>query len=51
MEQTASLVVGKTYIKSGYDKNEVENGKYPNKKLQELVNERDLSYVQGIKNI
>lgn len=40
-----------TYIKSGYDKNEVENGKYPNKKLQELVNERDLSYVQGIKNI
>lgn len=36
----------KTYIKSGYDKNEVENGKYPNKKLQELVNEKGLSYIQ-----
>lgn len=24
-----------TYVKSGYDKNEVENGKYPNKKLQD----------------
>ena len=35
-----------TYIKSGYDKNEVENGKYPNKKLQELVNEKGLSYIQ-----
>lgn len=35
-----------TYIKSGYDKDEVENGKYPNKKLWELVNEKGLSYVQ-----
>lgn len=35
-----------TYIKSGYDKHEVENGKYPNKKLQELVNEKGLSYIQ-----
>lgn len=35
-----------TYIKSGYDKNEVENGKCPNKKLQELVNEKGLSYIQ-----
>lgn len=35
-----------TYIKSGYDKNEVENGKYPNKKLQKLVNEKGLSYIQ-----
>lgn len=35
-----------TYVKSGYDKNEVENGKYPNKKLQELVNEKGLSYIQ-----
>lgn len=35
-----------TYVKSGYDKNEVENGKYPNKKLQELVNKKDLSYIQ-----
>lgn len=35
-----------TYVKSGYDTNEVENGKYPNKKLQELVNEKGLSYIQ-----
>ena len=35
-----------TYVKSGYDKHEVENGKYPNKKLQELVNEKGLSYIQ-----
>ena len=35
-----------TYIKSGYDKHEVENGKYPNKKLRELVNEKGLSYIQ-----
>ena len=35
-----------TYVKSGYDKNEVENVKYPNKKLQELVNKKDLSYIQ-----
>ena len=35
-----------TYIKSGYDKNEVENGEYPNKKLQELANEKGLSYIQ-----
>ena len=35
-----------TYVKSGYDKNEVENGKYPNKKLQELVNEKGLTYIQ-----
>ena len=36
-----------TYIKSGYDKHEVENGKYPNKKLQELVKEKGLSYIQN----
>ncbi|MBO4855527.1 GIY-YIG nuclease family protein, partial [Candidatus Saccharibacteria bacterium] len=35
-----------TYIKSGYDKNEVENGEYPNKRLQELVNNKGLSYIQ-----
>ena len=28
------------------DKNEVENGKYPNKKLQELVTEKGISYIQ-----
>ena len=35
-----------TYIKSGYDKDEVENGKYPNKKLQELVKTQGLKYIQ-----
>lgn len=35
-----------TYIKSGYDKNEVENGEYPNKNLRALVNEKGLSYIQ-----
>ena len=35
-----------TYVKSGYDKNEVENGKYPNKRLQELVAAKGLTYVQ-----
>lgn len=35
-----------TYIKSGYDKNEVENGEYPNKRLQELVAAKGLTYVQ-----
>ncbi len=36
----------KTYLESGYDKDEVEPGKYPNKKLQELVEKEDLTYVQ-----
>ena len=36
----------KTYLESGYDKNEVENGKYPNKKLQELVKKEGLSYIK-----
>ena len=27
----------RTYLESGYDRNEKENGKYPNKKFQELV--------------
>lgn len=36
-----------TYIKSGYDKNEVENGAYPNKKLQELVRQKGLSYIKN----
>lgn len=36
----------KTYIESGYDRNEKENGKYPNKKLQELVKEKGMSYIQ-----
>lgn len=57
-EETGKLYVGsaygedgifgrwKTYVDSGYDKNEVENGKYPNKKLQELVQERGLDYIK-----
>lgn len=35
-----------TYITSGYDKNEVENGKYPNKELQKLVKKEGLSYIR-----
>lgn len=36
----------KVYLKSGYDKNEKENGKYPNKKLQELVKKQKMQYVK-----
>lgn len=36
-----------TYLNSGYDKNEVENGAYPNKKLQELVRQKGLSYIKN----
>ena len=35
-----------TYLKSGYDKDEVENGKYPNQKFRELVKEEGLTYIQ-----
>lgn len=35
-----------TYLKCGYDRNEVENGKYPNKELQKLVKKRGLSYIK-----
>ncbi|MDO4220053.1 MAG: GIY-YIG nuclease family protein [Candidatus Saccharibacteria bacterium] len=35
-----------TYLTSGYDKNEVENGQYPNIELQKLVREKGLSYIQ-----
>ena len=34
------------YLTSGYDKNENENGKYPNKKLKNLVEEKGLAYIQ-----
>ena len=56
--QTGKLYVGsaygkngiygrwETYIKSGFDKNEQENGKYPNKGLQELVKDKGISYIQ-----
>ena len=37
----------KIYIKSGYDKNEKENGKYPNKKLQDLVKKKGLEYIKS----
>ncbi len=36
----------KVYVESGYDKDEVENGEYPNKKLQELVQEKGLDYIK-----
>ena len=34
------------YLTSGYDKNENENGKYPNKKLRDLVKKEGLAYIQ-----
>jgi hypothetical protein len=34
------------YLISGYDKNENKNGKYPNKKLKNLVKEKGLRYIQ-----
>ncbi len=57
-KQTGKLYVGSaygadgilgrwtTYLTSGYDKNEVENGQYPNIELQKLVREKGLSYIQ-----
>lgn len=36
----------KTYIKSGFDEKEVENGEFPNKKLRALVKTNGLSYVK-----
>lgn len=38
----------KTYLESGYDKDEKENGEYPNKELKKLVNakEKGLKYIQ-----
>ena len=56
--QTGKLYVGsaygkngiygrwKTYIESGFDKNEQENGKYPNKGLREIVKSEGMSYIQ-----
>lgn len=36
----------KTYMESGFDKNELENGKYPNKKFQEIVKKKGIGYIQ-----
>ena len=36
----------KTYMDSGFDKNELENGKYPNKKFQQIVKEYGMEYIQ-----
>lgn len=36
----------KTYMESGYDKNEQEDGKYPNEAFQKIVQEEGLSYIQ-----
>lgn len=35
-----------TYMESGFDKNEVENGKYPNKEFQKIVKERGIDYIR-----
>lgn len=42
------MILGRwtTYAKSGYDKNEIENGKYPNKKFQELVKKEGMNYIK-----
>lgn len=57
-KQTGKLYVGSaygadgilgrwtTYLTSGYNKDEVENGQYPNIELQKLVREKGLSYIQ-----
>ena len=34
------------YLNSGYDKDEMETGEYPNKKLRALVKEKGLAYIQ-----
>ena len=35
-----------TYLNSGFDKNEVENGEYPNKRLQQLVKTKGIQHIQ-----
>jgi len=42
------MILGRwiTYAKSGYDKNEIENGEYPNKKFQELVKKEGMGYIK-----
>ena len=35
------------YINSGYDKNELENGSYPNKQFRELVKKEGMSYIEN----
>lgn len=38
----------KVYVESGFDKNEMENGRYPNKRLQEIVSDqtKGMNYIQ-----
>ncbi len=36
-----------TYVESGFDKNEVENGKYPNKRFQKIVKEHGIEYIHN----
>ncbi len=42
------MILGRwtTYAKGGYDKDEVENGEYPNKKFQELVKKGGMEYIE-----
>lgn len=36
----------KTYVTKGFDKNELENGKYPNKEFQKIVKDYGMKYIQ-----
>lgn len=36
----------KTYLEKGYDKNEIENGEYPNKQLEKLVKKEGRKYIE-----
>ena len=35
-----------TYLNSGFDKNEIQNGEYPNKQLKQLVKENGIQHIQ-----
>lgn len=35
-----------TYMESGFDKDELENGKYPNREFQKIVKEKGIGYIQ-----
>lgn len=37
----------KTYLEKGYDKNEIENGEYPNKQLEKLVKKEGRKYIEN----
>ncbi|MBR2755081.1 MAG: GIY-YIG nuclease family protein [Lachnospiraceae bacterium] len=35
-----------TYVKSGYDRHEVENGKYPNTEFKKLIDREGMTYIK-----